>query len=104
MQRNRYTIQYNMNTKDNYNYYGVFLLDSEKKRLKEMFWDIGKYEVNMDVEYGKTNKVFRLGFEVSNEKYKDLCFNIDEVLISILKNQYNQQIALKTVQVEIKEV
>ena len=29
-----------MNTKDNYNYYGVFLLDSEKKRLKEMFWEI----------------------------------------------------------------
>ena len=83
-------------------------LDSYKNArealAKEMFWDIGKYEVNMDVDYGKTNKVFQLGFEVSNEKYKDLCFNIDEVLISILKNQYNQQTALKTVQVEIKEV
>ena len=28
-----------MKDKD-YNYYGVFLLNSEKKRLKEMFWDI----------------------------------------------------------------
>lgn len=28
-----------MKDKD-YNYYGVFLLDSEKKRLKELFWDI----------------------------------------------------------------
>lgn len=28
-----------MKDKD-YNYYGVFLLDSEKKRLKEMFWKI----------------------------------------------------------------
>lgn len=26
--------------KSDYNYYGVFLLDSEKKRLKELFWDI----------------------------------------------------------------
>ena len=77
--------------------------DAREALAKELFWDIGKYEVNMDVEYGKTNKVFQLGFEVSNEKYMDLCFNIDEVLISILMKQYNQQPALKTIQVEVKE-
>lgn len=77
--------------------------DAREVLTKELFWEIGKYEVKMDVEYGKTDTVFQFGFEVSKETYMDLVFNIDEILLSFFKNQFNQPTTLKTVQVEIKE-
>lgn len=69
----------------------------------EMFWEIGQYEVEMKVSYGKSTKAFKLCFEVNREQYEDLKYNIEEVLISKLKNCYNMGYNLRSVQVSIKE-
>lgn len=71
---------------------------------KENFWDIGKYEIIIKVEYGKNEKKFYYGFDVSKEMHDTLAHNIDEILASLIKNTYKLPIDIRLIHAEIEEI
>ena len=78
--------------------------DAKNELLSEFFWEIGKYKVDVTVEYGKQNqKVFSYEFSVSELEYMELKKNIDEALIVHLKQCYSKPLDFKTPTVEVRE-
>lgn len=55
---------------------------------KEFFWEIGKYDIDIEVEYGKQNKCFPYTLSVGEHENKLLMDNIEESLVSPLKITY----------------
>lgn len=68
----------------------------------ELFWEIGQYEVIMEVTHGKETSDFLYEFEVNSENYQHLLHNIDETLLSPLKDAYRVPYDMQVVQVELK--
>ena len=65
-------------------------IDARSQITNEFFWEIGKYTVDIVVEYGKQNiKNFLCEFSVSEQDYFKLQKNIDEILIAQLKLYYH---------------
>ena len=72
--------------------------------LNDFYWEIGKYAVDVSVEYGKRKmKTFSFNFTVSEQDFSDLSSNIDESLIAQLKDNYSVQRAFSAPLVEIAE-
>lgn len=55
---------------------------------KEFFWEIGKYNIEIVAEYGKTSKKFNHEITVGEYEHNYLTGNIDEALLSPLKSAY----------------
>lgn len=55
---------------------------------KEFFWEIGKYNLEIIAEYGKTSKAFHYQISVDEHEHQRLTENIDEALLSPLKSVY----------------
>lgn len=63
--------------------------DQAKELLKkEFFWEVGKYDIDICVEYGKEKKYFSWSVAVGETEYTSLVGNIDEALLSPLKDAY----------------
>lgn len=78
--------------------------DAKNELISDFFWDIGKYQVDITVEYGKHNKkTYSYEFSVSKLEYSELRKNIDEALIVHLKKCFNIPIEFKTPMVEVRE-
>ncbi|MCM1214301.1 MAG: hypothetical protein NC331_01495 [Lachnospiraceae bacterium] len=68
---------------------------------KEFFWEIGKYSVDIEVDYGDENKHFSYMFSVGEQENKLLMDNIEEALVSPLKSVYGVNWDYHTAIVEI---
>ena len=79
-------------------------IDAKNSLLSDFFWEIGKYAVDVAVEYGSQNKrTFSYNFSVTEQNYTDLYSNMDESLITMLKKHYDVPWAFKSPLVEIIE-
>lgn len=77
-------------------------IDAKNSLLSDFYWEIGKYAVDVFVEYGKRKtKTFSFNFNVSEQNYSELRSNIDESLIAKLKDYYSMQRAFNAPLVEI---
>ena len=56
---------------------------------KEFFWEIGKYSIDLQVCFGKKEKIFQYTITVGEGEYEQLKSNIDEALLSPLKRDYS---------------
>ena len=70
---------------------------------KELFWQIGSYELIVTAQFGKCKKDFVYEFYVSEDIWNDLNYNVSELLDTYLKTAYRVPPAFKNVQVELKE-
>ena len=55
---------------------------------KEFFWEIGKYQIEIVPEYGEKSESFWYEISVGEYEHDLLANNIDEALLSPLKNSY----------------
>lgn len=55
---------------------------------KEFFWEIGKYKIEIEVLYGKNTKHFECSFDINEQENSMLLQNVDESLVSPLKDSY----------------
>lgn len=79
-------------------------IDAKNSLSSEFFWEIGKYSVDVILEYGKQKtKTFSYEFNVTEQNSMDLRSNIDESLIAKLKEHYRMPWAFKFPLVEITE-
>lgn len=79
-------------------------LAAKSSLLNDFFWEIGKYSVDVFVEYGKQKaKTFSYEFTITEQNSMDLRNNIDESLITKLKEHYRVPWAFKSPLVEITE-
>ncbi len=76
--------------------------NAKKTLEKAFFWEIGKYDIEICVYYTK-NKTKKFYFEmmVDENSHQLLTKNIDESLVSILKNAYGIQNNFQCVEVEL---
>lgn len=68
----------------------------------EFFWKIGKYDIDICVNYGTKEKHFLYSVTVGEHEYEHLKANIDESLLSPLKRCYNVQWNYYTAIVELQ--
>jgi hypothetical protein len=61
---------------------------AENILIKEFYWEIGKYDIDMEVTYGNQNKHFCYTISIGEYEYKQLLDNIEESLLSPLKQVY----------------
>ena len=79
-------------------------IDAKNSLSNEFYWEIGKYSVDVSVEYNKRKaKTFSYEFTVTEQNSMDLRNNIDESLIAKLKEYYRVPWAFKSPLVEIIE-
>lgn len=71
---------------------------------KEFFWEIGKYDIDIEVNYNKKIKHFYYTISVGEYEHSLLMNNIDEALLSPLKSNYGVNWEYRTAFVELKEV
>lgn len=68
---------------------------------KNFFWEIGKYDVQICAEFGKTKEVYIFSMSINEENHKKLYENVDESLIAPLKKEYGVAWNFQNVVVEI---
>lgn len=79
-------------------------IDAKNTILSDFYWEIGKYTIDVSIEYGQRKmKTFSFDFTVSEQNNSDLSNNIDESLITKLKEGYRVPLAFKTPIVEVTE-
>ncbi len=78
--------------------------DAKDFLAKELFWKIGKYIVEIEVEYNNTSKKFTYEISVAENDFKSLSDNFDEALLSPLKLVYGIPWNYRTVIVELQNV
>lgn len=69
----------------------------------EFFWEIGKYSLDIVINYNNSRKVFSYTFSVAEQEYNELKHNIDESLLAPLKCCYNEKLDFRSVFVELSE-
>lgn len=69
---------------------------------REFFWEIGKYDIDIEVVFGKQNKCFSYTFSVGEYEIEMLKNNIEESLVSPLKNAYGVSWDFHTAIVELQ--
>lgn len=62
--------------------------NAKAKWEKELFWEIGKYILEITVFFNNKSKNFSYEIDITQSMYNNLNSNIDESLISILKSAY----------------
>ena len=79
-------------------------IDAKNNLLSDFFWEIGEYTVVVSVKYGKEKtKSFTYEFVVTEQDSIELRSNIDESLISNIKDYYRVPRAFKSPIVVISE-
>ena len=79
-------------------------LEAKNLFLNELFWEIGKYNVDIMIEYGKKNTIcYSYEFSITEQDYLNLRENVDETLIAGLKACYQKALSMKAPVVEIRE-
>lgn len=68
---------------------------------KELFWEIGQYEITLEAEYGKEKVQFFYKFSINADDYKRIESNLVETLAKPMKDLYMKPLAMQTVQVEL---
>lgn len=68
---------------------------------KELFWEIGQYEITLEAEYGKEKVQFFYKFSINADDYKRIESNLVETLTKPIKDLYMKPLAMQTVQVEL---
>lgn len=68
---------------------------------KELFWEIGQYEITLEAEYGKEKVQFLYKFSVNADDYKRIESNLVEILAKPIKDIYMKPLAMQAVQVEL---
>ncbi len=71
---------------------------------KELFWEIGKYSATLQVEYDHKTINFIYEFEINAEIANLLNHNLNETILTPLKDVYKIPYLFKTIQVELREV
>lgn len=69
---------------------------------KECFWDIGTYEVIMEIKYNKKKVEFLYTFDINANDYNLVKHNIDETLCLSLKDYYRVPYTYEMVKVKLK--
>ena len=70
---------------------------------KEFYWEIGKYDVDMEVRYGKMTVHFHCQIVVDEMQNTKLKQNIEESLISPIKDIYHIPRNYQNIRIEIEE-
>lgn len=70
---------------------------------KELFWEIGEYQVTVIACYAEEEKVFTVDTSVSETQYSQFLAGIDELCIIQLKNLYGGQGNYQSVQLDVKD-
>ena len=70
---------------------------------KEFFWEIGKYDIDIEVNYNKKTAHFYHHISVGEYEHKLLLNNIDESLLSPLKSAYGVNWEYQTAIVELDD-
>ena len=79
-------------------------IDAKNNILSDFYWEIGKYTVDVSVDYNnRKTKSFSFDITVSEQDYTDLRNNIDESLIIKLKEYYHIPLAFSSPMVEVSE-
>lgn len=76
---------------------------NEAKRAleKELFWEIGKYDIALEAEYGKQKVSFNYQFNINAEENEQLKNNLLETLVAPLKSAYGVPLSFQNVQAEL---
>ncbi len=77
---------------------------AKESLIKELFWEIGQYNIKMLVEFGKQKMEFRFKFNISKELKDAVMANVDEILMADLKDILRVPRSLKVTQVELIEL
>lgn len=70
---------------------------------KDFFWNIGQYKIELTTFYKKKSAKYYFTFSVNESDYKKLISNIDESLISPLKDSFQIMRNYQWADVELKE-
>jgi hypothetical protein len=71
---------------------------------KELFWQIGDYEITIKTDYNNNMKLeSKFTFTVSESDYKKIEANISELLATVLKDYYRMPYSMQPIIVELKE-
>ncbi|MFQ7291902.1 MAG: hypothetical protein ACLRQ0_06615 [Monoglobales bacterium] len=70
---------------------------------KDFFWNIGQYKMELTTFYKKKSAKYYFTFSVNESDYKKLISNIDESLISPLKDSFQIMRNYQWADVELKE-
>lgn len=68
---------------------------------KELFWEIGQYEITLEAECEKDKCQFFYKFSINPDDYGRIESNLMETLIKPLKDLYSMPLAMTRVQVEL---
>ena len=78
-------------------------IEAKENLEKEFFWKIDKYKAELSAKYGNKEKKFVLKFDVNNEQYSLLRYNMKESLLVPLKEIYGLKPVMQVVTVTIEE-
>ncbi len=79
-------------------------MEYKNKIFNELFWKLGRYSVDISVEYNDNErKVFSYYFEINENISKKLESNIEELLLIPLKNMYNTPYCFNNCDVSLHE-
>ena len=70
---------------------------------KELFWEIGEYQVTITAYYADKEEVFTVETSISETQYSQFLAGIDELCIIQLKNLYGGQGNYQPVQLDVKD-
>jgi hypothetical protein len=70
--------------------------------LKEFYWEIGRYDIDMEVAYGNKNKHFGYTISIGEYEHKQLLDNVEESLLSPLKQAYGVKLNFYSPLVELQ--
>lgn len=77
--------------------------DAKQNISNEFFWKIGKYDLTINIFYLNKKTTFTYQFEVNTNDGQSLLQNIDEILITPLKNIYSIKWFFSNTEVELRE-
>lgn len=66
----------------------LFYTNMRNDLLREFFWEIGSYKIEIIVKYGENEKVFPDSFEITEAEHDKLMHNLNEVLLEKIKEMY----------------
>ena len=67
----------------------------------ELFWKVGKYSLDVIVEYNNTKRSFKYEFSISEKDYAELSQNIEEAVLAPLKMKCGIKYSFNSANVEI---
>lgn len=79
-------------------------LNARNEIKKDFFWKIGDYDLFIDVKYSNQIKTFKYTINLEENDYELLSKNIDESLLTPLKQQYGINLDYYTANIKLHDV